>query len=449
MKLYQGIELTTSHNEVSNNLSVNISTFPLALSNLKPYRNNKIIDKTFIIENIDMKNPESVKSAQKNISEKLSEITKNNPQSFKAFSSEQSFEHFTFLKSGFNHEQIIFHGNHVKKQNTQRINPQRNSSFEREKIPSISNDCLYIDFFTHHERNSKAYEVKIAGYENNNDIRSEKNPIFNSQFVLHEANTNFDEDFAEILHKHVTSPTNDGKDIAIRADSKSSHIISALNKRLKEEGLKTAHHFVAIKPNQKTINRSEQFILNAVIKKHNKLDDLSDKNVVFCDGSYMEDIPEPLISGAFILRSSDLLKDHKNVEVQVPNNATKNSNSSEILALKNALEYVATNNLTEKPLHIVFDSNYVAKRLKSIKNGTFDALEETKHTPYLNEVKDILEKSGIELEIHIVKSHQTNVHGSKKTNVVKYNEEVDELTRKGIRQFMHSENTNNRSFNFK
>jgi ribonuclease HI len=448
MKLYQGIDLTTSHNEVSNNLSVNISTFPLAISNLKPYRNNKIIDKSFIIENIDMSTTEGIKNAQKIISEKLLEITNGNTHKFKAFSSENSFEHSTFSQSGFSNEQFIFHGEQVKKQNVQKLNPKISSTLSREKIPSVSENWLYLDFSTHHERNSKAYEVKLAGFSSNTDLRSEKNPVFNSHFVLHESDTSFDDDFRDILYEHATNSGNEGKTIAIRADVNSSHIISSLNKKLKEEGHNPVHHFVATKPNKKSIELSENFIKNAVHKKHEKLDDLSDKNVVFCDGSHMMNLQEPLISGAFIFRSSDLAEDKKHVEVQIPNNVTSNSNSAEILAIKNALTFAVTNNLTDKPLNVVFDSNYVAKRLKAMKNGTFDDLEDTKYTPHLKEIKSILEKSDIKLEVHVVKSHQENVHGKNKSNVVKYNEDVDGLTREGIRKFMKTENKNNRSFDF-
>ena len=91
---------------------------------------------------------------------------------------------------------------------------------------------------------------------------------------------------------------------------------------------------------------------------------MDDKYVVYTDGGRLnENTKEDLISSAFIF--TEKFNESTGHE-SFPNKEKKGSDYSELYAVKLALQFIIENNKTDKPLHMVFDSDYASQQIQAI-----------------------------------------------------------------------------------
>tara|TARA_Y100000588_G_scaffold14934_2_gene16007 strand:- start:57069 stop:57389 length:321 start_codon:yes stop_codon:yes gene_type:complete len=94
-----------------------------------------------------------------------------------------------------------------------------------------------------------------------------------------------------------------------------------------------------------------------------------------------------------------------------------------------ALQYVIDNNKLDKPIHIVFDSDYASQQLQAILQKD-DALltQYHKEGDIIEDIRKLIDVNNINIANTIVlKSHQI---GAKKHPVVWFNERVDKMLKK-------------------
>lgn len=412
MKLKQGIDINITTEGES--CVLEMSSFPFYSHNNKPNRSAIINKHTVIFDFNDQQ-----------LSNKLLDfIIKNSNDHFDItyFTTKNSEAHF-LLKNSILSNQLELSGLLQSYKTTPKLKKDY-TFFKSKKDNFIDNgNTIFfdIDLFSHSLY--KSTELSISAYDSYNDLSKGINPIFSSKEIKNK-NTNTQHDYLiNSLLPHIKKFQEEGKSIQLHTTSKNLPFISTLNTYLKENGFQPVL-FKVKKESEKNKINAEKNIAREIENEYDNLLNLEDKYVVYTDGGILnEGKPHESVSSAFIFteKSGESQK-----QDSFPNTHNKSSNYSELYAVKMALQFVIDNNKFDKPLHIVFDSDYASQQIQAIiqKNDDLLTQYEKEHT-IIEDIRNLIESNNINIENTIVlKSHQVSL---KKHPVVWFNERVDKL----------------------
>jgi ribonuclease HI len=415
MLLKQGIDIQV--NSKGKECILNMTSFPISLADNTPNRSNIILQKEFKFnfENKDLQN---------NI---LDTINNHLNSSFQntLFVTKNSEAHFLLKDSIFSNEIKVIGS--LNQNKTIKQKPFKKQVYF--KNDNDNDNLIFIDLDMFTQRVSKLTETTISAFDSFSDLNNNSNPLFFSQEVKNKTSNNLHQNFINSLMKHIENFQNKGKDIQIHIAAVHMPFISSLNKHLKE------HNFKPVSFQTKKINtikqeKSEQRITKNMNEIYDELLNLNDKYLVCSDGGLLfKDTKKECISGAFII-SSDKKIEKQQHSLFIKN---KNSNFSELFALKKSLDYLVKNNQTDKKIHFVFDSDHASHCLHLIINNEEYNLPQNKEI--FDDIKKIINSNNLQVESTVLKSHQSLINSHK---LVQLNNEVDGLVKKGAKKQFHN-----------
>lgn len=280
---------------------------------------------------------------------------------------------------------------------------------------------INIDIFSHNLYKSR--EISISAFDSYKDLKENENALFSSREITNKNINNLHQNFIESLLVHIENFQQQGKKIQIHSTPKNLPFISSLNSHLKEKGLEPVS-FKTKKNNYQIKKQSENRISEEMNSKYNELLDVTDKYLVCSDGGILsQGQSNEVVSGAFIVVSQDGEEER---QIQL-SEKDKNSDYSELFALREALVHMVNTKKTDKPINFVFDSNYASQELQAIikKDPSLSRYSE-KNSDILLDIKNIIEKNDLKLDSFVLKSHQ-NIF--LKHKMVELNDRADELVK--------------------
>lgn len=415
MKLKQGIDIDITTQGKS--YSLEMVSFPFYSHNKQPNR-SLIFSKKKL--NFNIEDP--------NLNDNLLDfIIKNTPDNFDTtyFTTANSQAHYLLKDSVLNNQlQVsgLLEQNKTIPKTKKSYNFFENTSNNKSNNESKNDILIDLDFFSH--KVFKATELSISAYDTYQDLVSQKNPIFSFTEVKNKKTNAIHDYFKTSIFPHIKKFQEEGKNIQIHTTSKNFPFMASLNQYLKDSGLKTIN-IKFKKENETNKMKSQNNISNQIKKEYDNLLELEDKHVIYTDGGILnEGRRNESISSAFIF--TEQLRESQGHDSFL-NKHKKGSNYSELYAVKLALQFVIDNNKFDKPLHIVFDSDFASQQIQNIMQGNNDLLKNNKENQIIEDVKQLIENHNINIADTIVlKSHQDFSH---KHQVVKFNEKVDKLVK--------------------
>lgn len=112
-------------------------------------------------------------------------------------------------------------------------------------------------------------------------------------------------------------------------------------------------------------------------------------------------------------------------------NDERSSDQAELVALREALKFIDKKGKNDKPIHFVFDSDFVFKNLNCIIEGQ-PTFEQTLYQDEFKEITDIIQRNNLTIKSVSLKSHQFGEINPDFKDVVDYNEKVDKLTKRNF-----------------
>tara|TARA_Y100001960_G_scaffold62998_2_gene66007 strand:- start:57071 stop:58345 length:1275 start_codon:yes stop_codon:yes gene_type:complete len=413
MKLKQGIDIDITTQ--GNNCIIEIASFPFFAHNKKPNRRQISSKHT---ETFDFNDPE--------LSNKLLDfIIKNSNDNFETtyFTTKNSEAHF-LLKNSILSNQLELSGLLEKKKTIPE--KKKNYTYFDNSFYAGSEKSVFLDIDLFSSLRFKSTELSIAAYDTYQDLSEQQNPIFSSKEIKNK-NTNTQHDYLiKSIIPHIKKFQDEGRDIQLHTTSKNLPLVSSLNTYLKDNGFKPIH-FKVKKENERNKINAKNNIANHILKEYDNLLRLNDKYVIYTDGGILNEGKknECISSGFIFTEKSGESQGHDSFL----NRKKKGSNYSELYAVKMALQYVIDNNKLDKPIHIVFDSDYASQQLQAILQKD-DALltQYHKEGDIIEDIRKLIDVNNINIANTIVlKSHQI---GAKKHPVVWFNERVDKMLKK-------------------
>lgn len=405
MELKYGIDLVLSNNE--SKFSLDFRIFPVSSVNNFPYRNQTI------------KNGQQNFNNSEEVISFLSDIKKNLNGKLDFFILKNSSEH-ELLKLGDFNDNLCFVGQQQKEKNENTF-LNTHKRYKPVKMPIEDKNGFFIDLNINNERSFKTNEFVAKGYSSYNNMLSKKS-LFENSIIFQHSYTSSHDNFIDFILPHILKIQEDFDNIYICTKSNNFPYISSLNRKLTSLGHKT------VKQKFKTLNNSADAKSQKRIEQYMKdiyedLGNLNDKYVIYCDGAVLNN--GSLLSGAFIFRENgkkDIERNH------LQRCSSKQSDKAELIALQQSIKYIVDNNKNDKPIHFVFDSDYIFKHLNAVLGN--DDFEFTRYKKEFEELKDIIKLNNLNIKTLVLKSHQTTDLNSFSKEVVNYNKKVDELTKK-------------------
>ena len=414
MKLKQGIDIDITTQ--GNNCVIEMASFPFFSHNKKPNRRQISSKHT---ETFDFNDPE--------LSNKLLDfIIQNSNDNFETtyFTTKNSEAHF-LLKNSILKDKTELSGLLEKKKTIPE--KKKNYSFvENKNFYSGSNNIVFLDIDLYSHSYYKSTELSISAYDSFQDLSNQENPIFSSKEIKNK-NTNTQHNYLiNSIIPHIKHFQDEGKNIQLHTTSKNNPLVSSLNMYLKENGFKPIN-FKVKKDNEKRRIEAQNNIATEARREYDDLLRLNDKYVLYTDGGILnEGNQNECISSGFILTEKS---GEKEGHSSFHNKTKRSSNYSELYAVKIALQYMIDNNKVDKPIHMVFDSDYASQQVQAILQKDDTLLTQYhKEGDIIEDIRKIIDFNDIDIANTIVlKSHQI---GAKKHPVVWYNERVDKMIKK-------------------
>lgn len=294
---------------------------------------------------------------------------------------------------------------------------------EKKSTPKILNDKIIypLDKNTIHmyigietDINTKTTECKILGCDSNKE-RVIKKEIYENRKLD-------DQLFMNEIKKEIIKFQNEGKTIKLYGRGLIFSLFHKINKELIEEG----RNSVELRDGTGVLSVESA---HKRIKKHMKefyddLNNLKDKYVYFLDGSVSESGDR--YASAFLCRNTNEVIS-KQTKLNENVSSGHKVNESEVIALKNAVEYMIMNAQNDKPVYLVFDSDNIATKLKKGLNNEFpDRI--TNIDLIMQEICEKIKNNKLDIRVNVLKSHSENfIH-----DIFKYNTIVDEFARQSL-----------------
>jgi ribonuclease HI len=425
MILKKGIDLVL--HSINDYYIINIKTFPVSLYGNQPYRNSILEDLSFKIN----RNENTLEDAIDVIFENLNKIKLNDQCNFIFYTTEGSLEH-NILDNSEHKDSIQFHGCKIKRDKLKDLkdNYLEKSVKEKEVNEKDYKNFIFFDFDLNTEELFKTHEITIARYDSFEDLNAENNFVFENHYITNSLKKSNHDWFIDLAEPHIKMAYEEGKKVYFQAKSYHMPYIYSLNNALAKQGLEK----VAIKRKNNPLYKikkelSYERIRKHMIEKYDDLTNLEDKYVVYCDGASVVMDEGILNSSAFIFRE----KDANDFEF-VKRNISQDKNNqvyAEVNALVFSINHIINVNKTDKPIHFVFDSDYVFKSFEATLNKNYDRVSE-KCKDIFSDIEDKIEKYKLNLQGIVLKGHQLSDHNNKKHEVILYNEKVDQIASKNL-----------------
>lgn len=411
MRLKQGIDIDITTR--GKNCSIEMVSFPFYSHNGQPNRNL-----------ISSKKKSTFNLEDSNLNDSLLNfIIKNTNSNFETtyFTTAHSQAH-SLLKNSVLNDKLEVSG--LLEKNKTIPKAKRNYKFFDNKNSSESQNNVLIDIDLFSNKVFKSTELSISAYDNYNDLIKQKNPIFTSTEIKNK-NINAQHDYLiTSIIPHIKKFQEEGKNIQIHTTSKNLPFISSLNRYLKDNGFKPIN-FKVKKENKLNQIKSQNNIANKILEEYDNLLQLDDKYVIYTDGGILnEGKRNETVSSAFIFtEKSGESTGHDSFF----NKHNKGVNYSELHAVKIALQFVIDKNKIDKPLYIVFDSDFASQKLQHIMTDNDVLLNNNKESQIIEDIKQLIKNNDINIaDTLVLKSHQDF---PQKHPVVYFNEKVDKLVK--------------------
>lgn len=288
---------------------------------------------------------------------------------------------------------------------------------------------LYTNISVHYEKNERKKQTyfKISSFfskeeatKNNKPFKVEKKGITHTKNDAQIILFNFIKD-------HINSLGLNLKNLYINNRYNDMNTYFPIKKYIK---LKDIHnlknlHFIYEKFKKPLIMDTEIKEMRA--KMDNFLKEKSDSNkftVIYTDGSSFED----KYSAACLIENGNR-KFEKVVSNKAKEEVKNNSNYSELVAIYTALDIVFKNNLLDKPLSFVLDSDFISINLRWIKEKRYDLVDKNlKKSSLFRKIYKMLNYFDFNYVLTTVKSHTNN-----KMDLYLKNKIVDEMANKALK----------------
>ena len=428
MILKKGVDLTL--HTINEYHIVSIKTFPVSLYGNQPYRNATLDNLNFKIP----KSKHSIEDAIELIFDTIKSIKDNDKCNLIFYTTKDSLE-YNILNNSEYKNSIQFHGCKIKKDKLKELkdNYLETYSFKPtiEELSDKLESFIFLDCDFNTEELFKTHEITISKYNNEKDLLANSNSVFENHHISNSLEKSNHDWFIEVVEPHVKAAYEDGKQVYIQAKTYHMPYVFSLNNSLKKQNIEPVSMKTRRNPQYKIKKElSYDRIRKHMTEKYDDLINLNDKYVFYCDGATVLLEEEGILnSSAFIFKE----KNKKDVDFVIRKKYKNNSDQiyAEINALVFAIDFVIDNNKTDKPIHFVFDSDYVYKSFEATVNNNKDRVSDR--------CKDIFEDISIKIKEHnlvlsgvLLKSHQLSEANKKKHPVVLYNEKVDMLAKKNL-----------------
>lgn len=463
-----GIDFTVTNFVEKKRLDTAMHSFYLG-ENLVESRKNTCREKNLVIENVEFNSLSERESRKKIILKNLRDFFEKHKDEnlpIKIFVTKNSFEHNILQYDEFFFNKIAFHGNQIKKDTvnkkidsatkpfkyTQEKNSTKNKSKPKnnniqgnkkqlpheELINSFSSideisfsqekylrNTLFLEFETQNELSLKAYEISIIGYQSHSDYMDQRSPVLENISHGQDKKGGLSAYATQLLMPHINMAIKEKNNVVITFLEKDVSLVASLRRQLKAKNINNVKFIKAVEKRQ---DKSKENIIDFISKKYEDLNDLSNKTVIYTDGSFIDG----RMGSGFLIKSEGK-QDIKGHYSQKEDKLYKHSNGAEILAFVKALEKIKDSKLTSKPIYFVFDSNYVFVNLSKFLNG--DTIPNP-NRPSFQRAIDLIKELGIEDKIHatVIKSHikYRDAISPEHKALIKANDVVDSLSRQAL-----------------
>lgn len=321
---------------------------------------------------------------------------------------------FNFSFSATEKKELMLINNYLEKKEEKVKKIKKEVKKNQEKY--INNE-KYVDFYVGIETctNTKTTEFKLLCYNSNKEIILKKEMYENRKVN--------DEDFFEILKESVKSLQQEGKSVKLYGKGLLFPLFHRLNKELKVDGFKD----VELKDGTGKLSTESAYkrINNYMNTVYDDLNNLQNKYVYFLDGSVADG--ENKYASAFLCRNANEMISSVGELSKKEEKDYYSSSYSEIIALSNAIDYMIINRQDDKPIHLVFDSDSIAIKLK---NGLKEIYPEriNRIDIIMKEICEKIKLNKLDIKVNVLKSHSEEfIH-----DIFKYNKIVDEFVRKSL-----------------
>jgi hypothetical protein len=430
MKTKTGIDLSIN-TQIKDNYAISLKSFPVAMYSNQPYRNNTIHDLNFLYSKKNFK----MEEFKLFINKELGKII-NQEKTF-LYVTQDSPEHHILENSPY--EKLIhFSGNKIKRENLKKLNKELNEAkrIGNKKDTIKDNSIIFeIDFNT--EENFKTHEIVLNRYENYIDYNLNKNKTLSNNYLMHSTEKDQHDWFIEVVEPHVFNAIKEKKDVYLFTRAFYMPYVFSLNNKLKSKGLP----LVIPRRKNKPSDKIKKELSYCRIREHMKsvyedLINLQDKHVIYCDaGSFEQHDKKFVNSTAFILHEYNKLE-IKGTNIESDLGTMKSS--AEIGAFLLAINYVCDNQIFDKKIHFVFDSDTCYKILNNIKNNVLNKFPE-QNKELCMELNKKIKLFNLKIEGTVVKSHQSITY-KEKHPVIRNNDNVDFLVKQNYQNnYMNKE----------
>lgn len=453
-KIYS-VKVSSIFNKEDNSTNVVFEIFE-PINDKSSIAKKNITTKTVVLENTSIDDNEYQLKINDLITSKVQEIQTLYQRKLNYFSAPLTFESKSLLHIFKNKEGQIENFNmgnferkklNVKDRITKLVNKVISYGRTVEESQEKSNHSIIcIESLKH----LKLYQADFKIYKS-----SKKNKAFIESTYF----PNDGESFKKILKDYIINEFRNGKNVTVEVDYFSVNLIHSLKNEFEKLGLESFNISRTMPPSQKVKEEMKSNITSFLDRKYDTISNLNINNILVCDGSYYNAksfnkiskketfknkkkrvFKNDVISGAYLLSSNDLKLEISEAKSKISEPKYSNSNASELMALEMGIDRVIKEGLINKPLQVIFDSDYTYKGLQQAL-----ALKICNTNKYMKDFQRIAAKikdSGLEIYTHVIKSHQDEINHSEKHDIVKMNEYVDEIAGSSAQILFHSkENT--------
>lgn len=284
--------------------------------------------------------------------------------------------------------------------------------------PKISDDKhLHLEFDVEASALFKAYQFSLVGFNSRSRYINDGEKLINKTTIMQNNEGYASDTLIKHIIPEIKLAQSKEQKVVIHHTVKNNHLAQDIRNELAKLGLTNCSFELKSRSQINSKDTIEEFMT----QKFHDIHDLSNKVVVYCDGSE----EQGRVGSGFVIRQNDT----EDMPFAVRARHLNTSTEAEIFAFTQSLRELDKLNLKGKDIYYVFDSDYVFMNISKRMNGD----RSIPNIEHFDEAISLLEQLDCDFKSVVVKSHvdPTNAINNDHRKIIQYNDQVDALAKQG------------------